>query len=106
MRIEANMVVSLRFAMKNEAGDIMEDIMEREPVQYLHGAGSILPPLEKGIEGLNEGDKKHLDFTIGSGGIYSMDVVIDSIRPATAEELEAGKPKEKADETCGPGCCC
>jgi FKBP-type peptidyl-prolyl cis-trans isomerase SlyD len=107
MKVETNMVVSLRFVMKNRAGEIMEDIMECEPVQYLHGSGSILPPLENGIEGLRENDTKHLDFTIEGGGIYSMDVVIDNIRPATAEELTTGKPMEKTpDAACGPGCCC
>jgi len=107
MRIEEKMVISLRFVMRNEAGDVMEDILDCEPVQYLHGSGSILPPLEKGIEGLKEGDNKHLEFTIEGGGSYSMNVVIDNIRPATAEELETGKPQEKVpDGACGPGCCC
>lgn len=107
MKIEANMVVSLRFVMKNEAGETVEDIMQRPPVNYLHGSGNILPPLEKGVEGLTGGDSKHLEFTIENGESYSMDVVIDNIRLATPEELEAGKPQEKkTDPACGPGCCC
>lgn len=101
------MVVALRFVMKNDAGEVMEDIMEQQPVEYLHGSGSILPSLEKGVEGLREGDNKHLDFIMGSGENYSMDVVIDKLRPATAEELLQGKPEEKQpDGACGPDCCC
>ena len=101
------MVVNLRFVMKNEAGDMIEDTMNSDPVQYLHGSGSILPSLEKGIEGLHEGDIKHLDFTMEGGGYYSMDIFIDKIRPATPEELNIGKPQERVPgEACGPGCCC
>lgn len=108
MKIEEKMVVSLRFVMRNGAGEVIEDTMDRGPVQYLHGSGSILPPLEEGIEGLKEGDNKRLDFTIKGGGSYSMDVVIDNIRAGTAEELQIGKPLEKKapGEACGPGCCC
>lgn len=101
------MVVALRFVMKNEAGEVMEDIMEQPAVEYLHGCGNILPSLENGIEGLGEGDNKHLDLIMGSGESYSIDVVIDRVRPATSTELAQGKPEErKPGGACGPGCCC
>lgn len=107
MKIETDKVVSLRFVMRNEAGEVMEDIMEQAPVQYLHGAGNILPSLENGVEGLQAGESKHLDLMMGSGESYSIDVVIDGIRSATPEELIEGKPEEKQpDGVCGQDCCC
>jgi FKBP-type peptidyl-prolyl cis-trans isomerase SlyD len=109
MNIEANTVVSLRFIMKNNKGDVIEDIMNQPPIDYLHGSGHILPALEAAVEGLKVGDKKLIVFKNGesSGENYQMDVVIDSIRLATPGELKSGKPETKPkDEACGPGCCC
>jgi len=109
MNIEANRVVSLRFVMKNKDGDVIEDIMNQPPMDYLHGSGNILPALEAAVEGLKVGEKKLIVFKNGesSGENYLMDVVIDSIRTATPSELKSGKPETKIkDEACGPGCCC
>lgn len=106
MKIETGKVVSLRFVMKNAMGDVIEDIMDQAPVEYLHGAGNILPALEVGVEDLQVGDTKQVIFkNDGSGDEFKIDLVVDAIRPATTEEIKAGKP-EKKPEICGPGCCC
>jgi FKBP-type peptidyl-prolyl cis-trans isomerase SlyD len=106
MKIEAGKVVSLRFVMKNAAGDIIEDIINRGPVEYLHGSGNILPSLEVGVEGLQAGDAKRFAFkNDGSDDEFQIDLVVDAIRPATSEEIKTGKPEKKA-EICGPDCCC
>ena len=106
MKIETGKIVSLRYVMTNAAGDVIEDIMEHAPVEYLHGAGSILPSLEAGVDGLRIGDTKLVVFkNDGSGDEFQIDLIIDAIRPATVDEIKAGKPEKKA-EICGPGCCC
>jgi FKBP-type peptidyl-prolyl cis-trans isomerase 2 len=106
MKIETGKVVSLRYIITNVAGDVIEDIMDQAPVEYLHGVGNILPSLEVGVEGLQVGDTKQVIFkNDGSGDEFKIDLVVDAIRPATAEEIKAGKPEKKA-EICGPGCCC
>ncbi|WP_295791289.1 hypothetical protein [Mucilaginibacter sp.] len=106
MKVETGKIVSLRFIMKNAAGDIIEDIMDQAPVEYLHGSGSIQPSLEAGVDGLQAGDAKHIVFkNDDSGDEFQIDLVIDAIRPATAEEIKGGGPGKKA-EICGPGCCC
>lgn len=106
MKVETGAIVSLRFVMKNATRDVIEDIMNREPVEYLHGAGNILPALEAAVENLRAGDTKQVVFTNdGLGEEFQIDLVVDAIRPATAEEIKTGKPEKKA-EICGPGCCC
>jgi len=110
MIVTANNVISLRFTIKNNRGEIVEDIMTSTPIDYLNGSGSILPALEAGIEGLQAGDQKSLVFSdpnLDGGENYNIDVVIDHIREATAAELQMGRPEPKAaDKECGPGCCC
>ena len=87
--------------MKNSSGDVIEDTMERTPIQYLHGAGKIIPALETAIEGMKAGQKKA--FSISDPGLSEnlhFDLVIDEVREATIEEIQNGKP------ACGPGCRC
>jgi FKBP-type peptidyl-prolyl cis-trans isomerase (trigger factor) len=110
MLVEANKIVSLRFTLKNKQGEILDDIMTEDPIEYLHGSGNILPALEAGIEGLRTGDRKSITFsddTSPAGESYCVDVIVDDIREATSVELQQGKPELKqSDKPCGPGCCC
>ncbi|MFI5139639.1 MAG: hypothetical protein ACHQIM_17595 [Sphingobacteriales bacterium] len=110
MIVELNRIVSLRYTVKNNQGEVLEDIMAGDPVDYLHGSGSILPALESGVEGLQAGDIKLIvlnDDTADSGESYFIDVVIDNIREATIAELQNGNPEQKPmDKSCGSGCCC
>ncbi|MBB3054475.1 hypothetical protein [Mucilaginibacter gotjawali] len=109
MEVAANTVVAIRYVMKNGQGEVLEDIMDKPPVEYLHGSGDILPGLEKGLDGLPAGFSKLIKFTIddNSQETYFINVKIDSIRAATPAEIERGKPEPKhADNSCGPGCRC
>ena len=101
MTVSPNKIVSLRYLMKNGGGDVIEDTMEQAPIQYLHGAGKIIPALENAIEGMHAGDKKV--FFISYPGLSEklhFDLIIDEVREATPDEIQNGKP------SCGPGCCC
>jgi FKBP-type peptidyl-prolyl cis-trans isomerase SlyD len=109
MEVATNTVVTIRYVMKNGRGEILEDTMDKPPVEYLHGSGNILPGLEKGLDGLPAGFSKLIKFTIddNSQETYFINVKIDSIRAATPAEIERGKPELKhIDKGCGPACCC
>jgi FKBP-type peptidyl-prolyl cis-trans isomerase SlyD len=101
MNVSLNKIVSLRYVMKNDAGDVIEDVMDRPSIQYIHGTGKIISALENAIEGMEAGEKRV--FSISDPGLSEnlhFDLVIDEIRDATPEEIQNGKP------SCGPGCCC
>lgn len=57
MIAEKNMVVSFHYTLKDAEGEEMESSRERDPMSYLHGAGNIIPGLEKAIEGREAGDE-------------------------------------------------
>lgn len=111
MKIATNTVVSIRYKMKNGKGDVLEDIQSGAPIEYVHGAGKILPQLEASLVGLVAGDKKEISIS-GSGGYqqvdeeFLLDVVVDDVRAATKEEIEKGQPHREKVESCGPGCNC
>lgn len=104
MVIKKDTIVSLRYVMKGKNGEIIEDTMNGQAVEYLHGGGNLLPSLESVLEGLPAGAQK--SFTIHDEQLthpVHFDVVIDEIRDATIDEITSGKPGK---EECGPGCCC
>lgn len=107
MQVEKNTVVSLRYIMKNAAGEIMEDNINAEAIEYIHGSGNLLPSVEAEVTGLGIKDKK--TFLLSDEkleGEFVFDVTIDNIRMATKEEIENGLPVKKPANECGPGCCC
>jgi len=111
MQVCSNAVVSLRYRMKNSQGDVLEDILQSKPVEYLHGSGGILPALEADLIGLQPGDKKLVVISNATSfqldASFYFDVVIDDVRVATEEEIKKGKPaKEDMKEECGPDCIC
>ncbi len=109
MHIQNQTVVSLRYIMKNAAGDVLEDTMSAVPVQYVHGAGTILPSLESSLLGLKPGDKKCVNiFTAPelTDEDFSFDVVIDNVREASDQEIKHGQPANINDMDCDAGCDC
>lgn len=111
MTVANNTVVALRYCMKNGDGDVLENILHAAPVEYLHGGGSIMPALEAGLAGLEAGAVKKISISgehdVQLPGSFYFDVVIDSVRAATEEEIATGKPiKPQTREDCGPDCIC
>lgn len=58
MNIDSKKVASFHYTLKNDQGEEIESSREQEnPMIYLHGAGNIIPGLEKAMEGKVAGDK-------------------------------------------------
>ena len=57
MKVEKDSVVSIHYTLKDESGDIIDTSIGREPLDYVHGAGQIIPGMEKGLEGKEPGDE-------------------------------------------------
>ena len=57
MTIENKCIVSIHYTLKNDAGTTIDSSGGKEPLNYLQGAGNIIPGLEKGLAGKSVGDK-------------------------------------------------
>jgi FKBP-type peptidyl-prolyl cis-trans isomerase SlyD len=69
MNIENKKVVSFHYTLKNAQGEEIESSREREsPMIYLHGAGNIIPGLEKAMEGKAAGDQ--FEVTVAPAEAY------------------------------------
>ena len=57
MTIKEQKAVASRYTLKDETGEILDTNVDTAPLEYLHGAGNLIPGLEKELEGKNVGDK-------------------------------------------------
>lgn len=57
MNIEDKKVVAFHYTLTDENGGTVESSREREPMSYLHGAGNIIPGLEKAMAGRAAGER-------------------------------------------------
>lgn len=60
MKITSGMVVSMHYHLTDENNDTLDTTEGGEVFSYLHGHNNIIPGLEKGLEGLGEGEKTHV----------------------------------------------
>ncbi|RZU99037.1 FKBP-type peptidyl-prolyl cis-trans isomerase [Spiribacter vilamensis] len=56
MQIEKNAVVAIDYTLRDTEGEVLDASPEGQPLQYLHGAGNIIPGLETALEGKAAGD--------------------------------------------------
>ena len=109
MQIVKNCVVSMRYIMKNSNGDVLENIMNNDPVNYLHGSSAIQPLLQVQLEGSKAGDKKTVYLTTAAGLTtedFTFEVIIDDVREAFVEEILLGYPVKINLTKCNVDCNC
>ena len=54
--IENNRVVSMHYKLTDDSGNVLDSSEGSEPLNYLHGAGNLIPGLEKALAGREQGD--------------------------------------------------
>jgi len=57
MKIAEKNVVEIHYTLKNDQGETLDSSAGRDPLLYLHGAKTLVPGLEKTMEGKEAGDK-------------------------------------------------
>jgi len=57
MRVKIGRVILLDYMVRIGTGQVVESSAGKAPIEYLHGAGQILPALERALEGLREGEQ-------------------------------------------------
>lgn len=60
-------VVGLRYTLRNSSGTVLDQCTDEEPMEYLHGAGNIVPGLERALEGRACGDKLNVRVPAADG---------------------------------------
>lgn len=68
MQISKNSVVTINYILKNDQGEVLDESQDNSFL-YMHGAGGIIPGLEKQMEGKSMGDEfsAHIEAADGYG---------------------------------------
>lgn len=67
MQAAENSVVTFHYTLTNAQGEVLDSSRDGEPLAYLHGAGNIIPGLEKALTGKQAGDKLNVTVEPGDG---------------------------------------
>lgn len=67
MTVRDGMVVSLDYSLRLDAGDVIDSSAEGEPLEFLQGAGQIIPGLEQALYGMAVGDEKRVSVAPADG---------------------------------------
>lgn len=70
MTIQNNAVVSLEYNLKDDTDTVLDTTKDREMFKYIHGAGMIIPGLEKALDGKASGE--NLAVTIEPEDAYGI----------------------------------
>lgn len=56
MQAASEKIVSIAYTLTDEQGTLLDTSDGRKPLSYVHGAGQIIPGLERALEGKSPGD--------------------------------------------------
>ena len=92
MKIADKKAVAIEFTLKDEAGEVLETSVGKDPLWYLQGQGNLVPGLEKALLGRDVGET--VDVTLppaeGYGERDEKEVRNVPLRKFKAERIQVG----------------
>ena len=67
MSITQDQVVSIRYILRDDGGEVIDRSADGEPLAYLHGHGNLIPGLERELAGKSVGDKLQVKIAPADG---------------------------------------
>lgn len=87
-----NLVVSMHYTLKDDDGNVIDTSEGAEPLTYLHGAGNIIPGLERALVGKTQGDAMDVKVEPAEGYGDMVPELIKVIDKSTFRDVEAIEP--------------
>lgn len=89
MKIQENKFVSLQYTLTLDSGEVADKSDPGEPLQFLCGAGMIIPGFEKNLEGMEAGQSAKFTVEAEDGyGQRSDDMLLEVPRSRFPDEVE------------------
>ena len=83
------LVVSMHYTLTDNEGNVLDSSEGGEPLTYLHGAGNIIPGLEKALVGKVEGDTEQVTVQPAEGYGVVMSVLMQTVDKAAFQRVES-----------------
>lgn len=87
-----NVVVSMHYKLTNNAGDVLDSSEEGQPLSYLHGAGNLIPGLEKELTGKTAGASMQVSVAPEEAYGPIHDGLIETVPRAAFQGVETIEP--------------
>ena len=84
-----NLVVSMHYTLTDNEGNVLDSSEGAEPLTYLHGAGNIIPGLEKALVGKVEGDTQQVTVQPAEGYGEVMSELMQTVDKAAFQGVES-----------------
>lgn len=102
MKVEDRTVVTLAYTLRLDNNEVVDEATRQEPFEYVHGAQSIVPGLERALSGLEPGQRRQIVVEPEDGyGAYEEGAIIEvplALFPAEIEpEVGMGVYLQSAD---------
>lgn len=68
MQVASQKMVKIHYTLKDDSGTVIDSSVDGEPLEYMQGVGSLIPGLERQLEGHEEGEK--LSVTVAPNEAY------------------------------------
>ena len=88
MQIARNTVVSIDYTLTDDEGTVLDSSTGREPLTYLHGAGTIIPGLENALEGQETGDELQVKIAPTDGYGERQDGLLAEVARSHFQEID------------------
>lgn len=92
MEIVSNRVASIHYTLTNDHGDVIDRSPEAKPLSYLHGAGNIVPGLERALEGKSAGDSFKVEVSPEEGYGPRNDALVQTVPREAFQGVENISP--------------
>ncbi|MFV8816537.1 FKBP-type peptidyl-prolyl cis-trans isomerase [Haliea sp. E17] len=92
MLIGDNVVASIHYTLTNNAGEVLDSSEGAAPLNYLHGAGNIIPGLENALTGKAVGSSLQVTIAPAEGYGEVMEQLIDTVPMAAFQGVESVEP--------------
>lgn len=101
MQISRNTVAAIDYTLTDPEGEVLDTSEGRGPLTYLHGAGNLIPGLEKALEGSTAGDSLSVAVEPAEGYGERDEDLVQTV-PASAfdgvDEVQPGMRFQASDD--------
>ena len=86
-----NLVVSMHYKLTDDDGNVLDSSESSKPLSYLHGAGRIIPGLEKALVGKVAGDSVQVKVEPSEGYGEVVPELVQSVERSAFQSVEPVK---------------
>jgi FKBP-type peptidyl-prolyl cis-trans isomerase SlyD len=79
MRVEKHKVVRFDYTLRNDGGEVLDTSEGGEPLEYVHGLGTMIPGLEKALAGRAVGEEFQVVIPAGEGYGEREDALVQEV---------------------------